>query len=591
MSEKPANEFSAPSKGTSAAEDEKALQELRSLLFSEEQHEIVALRERVESVEQRTRDVSGVVAEAIQMRRAQGGTQDLSDALTPTVEVAVRDSVRKDSHVLIEALFPVMGPAIRRAVAEAIRSMVESFNQVLESTFSVRGLKWRMEAIRTGRPYAEVALLHSLIYRVEQVFLIHRKSGLLLQHLVAPAVAIQDPDLVSGMLSAIREFVQDSFNSQQGDSLESLQVGELQIWIEQGPQAILAAVIRGQAPQELRITLKETLEDVHRRFGEELEKFEGDAAPFEAVRKDLAVCAAARYREEKRGKTSPYFWLFAIVVIGLLAGWITYATIENRKWSRFVEKLGGEPGIVITSFGKSDGRYRIQGLRDPLAADPMAVLKDSQLDARDVVFQWGAFYALDDSLVLKRAAALLQPPAGVKLAVSGGVLSVAGDSSAEWARKMRERAPLIAGVRGVDEGNLSDADSLEHRKALLESKLIFFNVGQSEITALEEEHLLEALREIQALVQRAQSGAGNFVVEVLGHADSTGPETTNELLSQERASRVTHALERAGIPVKFLRAKGVGLSSPLRPETDEENRRYNRSVTFLVVPLQSSQGR
>ena len=310
----------------------------------------MALRERVESVEQRTRDVSGVVAEAIQLRRAQGGTQDLSDALTPTVEVAVRDSVRKDSHVLIEALFPVMGPAIRRAVAEAIRSMVESFNQVLESTFSVRGLKWRIEAIRTGRPYAEVALLHSLIYRVEQVFLIHRKSGLLLQHLVAPAVAIQDPDLVSGMLSAIREFVQDSFNSQQGDSLESLQVGELQIWIEQGPQAILAAVIRGQAPQELRITLKETLEDVHRRFGDELEKFEGDATPFEAVRKDLAACAAARYREEKKSKTSPYFWLFAIVVIGLLAGWITYSTMENRKWSRFVERLGrraGNCGYVI----------------------------------------------------------------------------------------------------------------------------------------------------------------------------------------------------------------------------------------------------
>jgi len=215
MSENPANESSSPAKGNSSSEDEKALQELRSLLFSEEQQEIVALRERIENAEQRTRDVSGVVAEAIQMRRADGGTRELSEALTPTVEEAVRVSVRKDSHVLVEALFPVMGPAIRRAVAEAIRSMVESFNQVLDSTFSARGLQWRMQAIRTGRPYAEVALLHSLIYRVEQVFLIHPKTGLVLQHLVAPAVAIQDPDLVSGMLSAIREFVHDSFNTKQ----------------------------------------------------------------------------------------------------------------------------------------------------------------------------------------------------------------------------------------------------------------------------------------------------------------------------------------------------------------------------------------
>ena len=110
----------------------------------------MALRERLESTEQRTLDVSAVVAEAIELRRAHGGQQELSAALTPTVEEAVRESVRKDSHVLVEALFPVMGPAIRRSVAEVFRSTVESFNQVLESTFSIRGLQWRFEALRIG---------------------------------------------------------------------------------------------------------------------------------------------------------------------------------------------------------------------------------------------------------------------------------------------------------------------------------------------------------------------------------------------------------------------------------------------------------
>ena len=96
MSDKPANDVGGPSAGGSSHEDEKALQELRTLLFSEEQHEIVALRERIESPEQRARDVSAVVAEAIQMRRARGGDHELSAALTPTVEEAVRESVRKD---------------------------------------------------------------------------------------------------------------------------------------------------------------------------------------------------------------------------------------------------------------------------------------------------------------------------------------------------------------------------------------------------------------------------------------------------------------------------------------------------------------
>ncbi len=132
MSDKRADDAASSSAGGGPHDDEKALQELRSLLLSEEQHEIVALRERLESSEQRTRDVSAVVAEAIQLRREQGGQNELSAALTPTVEEAVRESVRKDSHVLVEALFPVMGPAIRRSVAEVFRSTVESFNKALD---------------------------------------------------------------------------------------------------------------------------------------------------------------------------------------------------------------------------------------------------------------------------------------------------------------------------------------------------------------------------------------------------------------------------------------------------------------------------
>ena len=68
-----------------------------------------------------------------------------------------------------------------------------------------------MTAWRTGKSFAEVVLLNTLVYRVEQVFLIHAQTGLLLQHVVADAVTAQDADMVSGMLTAIRDFARDSF--------------------------------------------------------------------------------------------------------------------------------------------------------------------------------------------------------------------------------------------------------------------------------------------------------------------------------------------------------------------------------------------
>ena len=554
--------------GESRPDDEKALQELRSLLLSEEQHEIVALRERLENPEQRAQDVSAVVAEAIELRRAQGGDHALSAALTPTVEGAVRESVRKDSHVLVEALFPVMGPAIRRSVAEVFRSTVESFNQVLESTFSIRGLKWRLEAMRMGRPYAEVALLRSLVYRVEQVFLIHLKTSLVLQHVVDPAVATQDADMVSSMLSAIRDFVRDSFETQQSDSLDSLRIGELQIWIEQGPQAIVAAVIRGQAPPELRLSLKEKLEEAHGRYGREMEKFDGNAATFEAFRPELTACLTASYRQDEKGKSRPYFAVCATALAVLLAVWLGYIGYQNRRWTGFVNELREQPGMVVTSFSHSFGHYRIQGLRDPLAADPAAILGRRGLDAGKAELHWGAFYALDGAIVEKRAVALLEPPAGVTLTVQNGVLHAAGNCTAAWERTMRERAPLIAGITAVDDSQLNS----------LGSAIILFDVARAEISPRQNESLAAAATEIQKI--RARSAGASF--DVIGHADSTGAEATNELLSQQRAENVRRALVRLGVPETALHATGVGMSSPLRPETDEQNRQFNRSVTMRV---------
>lgn len=53
--------------------DEKALQELRALLLSEEQKQILTLQERLDDPEQRSKETSAVVAEAIRVRREQGG--------------------------------------------------------------------------------------------------------------------------------------------------------------------------------------------------------------------------------------------------------------------------------------------------------------------------------------------------------------------------------------------------------------------------------------------------------------------------------------------------------------------------------------
>jgi OOP family OmpA-OmpF porin len=228
-----------------------------------------------------------MLADAIATHTAPGDR--LSVALKPAVERAIRETVRSDPGFFVDILYPVIGPTIRRAISEALRGMVESLNRSLGLVFSWRYVRWRLEAARTGKPFAEVVLLHTLVYRVEQLFLLHRSSGLVLRHMSAEGVEVQDAAVVSAMLTAIQDFVHDSFGGAEG-ALESCRVGELGVWIEQGPRAVLAAVVRGHPPLELNVILRGQLERIELQLGPDLAAFSGDPEPFQCVDVLLQPC-------------------------------------------------------------------------------------------------------------------------------------------------------------------------------------------------------------------------------------------------------------------------------------------------------------
>ena len=560
-------------------EDNHELEELRHLIIAPEQEDIADIRDRMDNRERRAEDVSSVVAEAIQMRRDQGDDRALAEALAPTIQETLRDSVRRDPHVLADALFPVMGPAIRKSISETLRSMLESFNEALEHSLSARGIQWRVESFRTGRPFAEIVLMHSLLYRAEQIFLIHRETGLVLSHVVAPAVAIQDPSMVAGMLSAIQQFVKDSFDSKRGDTLGSLDVGDLQVWIEEGPDAVIAAVIRGHAPSSYRVALKEALETIQQRYATALDNFQGDAGPFRAAGEQLTHLLEAQYKEKESKKKAPRAAIVAgILLLALIVGGIAYLIYQRSEWDDFADSLRRQPGIAITSAGKSGGRYRIQGFRDPFAADPNQLLAQAGLNPAKADLELKPFYSMDDAMVARRASSLLAPPASVQFSVSGGSLHAIGSAPLRWIAHFEDRARWVPGVTSVDTSQLKDADMIA-----LESMVLTFPVGSAEIEPGQENSLFQAASKIRLILSQASNGNEIPGIEIVGHTDTTGMEVTNLLLSNQRADHVRAILLRAGIQPENLRPRGVGTSMPLRSETTEADRHLNRSVTFKVV--------
>jgi outer membrane protein OmpA-like peptidoglycan-associated protein len=563
--------------GDPARDDQDDLTSLRAILLGPAEAEIQRLQRRLDDRYAQARDLSAVLPQALVHCSAD---PELARALAPPVEQAITASVRRDPKPLADAIFPIIGPAIRKAVAASLAAMVESMNRTLEHSVSWRAIRWRLEARRTDRTFGEVVLLHTLLYRIEQVFLIHRKTGLLLQHVRANPTAGADAQMVSAMLTAIRDFAQDSFRTADHDSLDSFEVGELSVWIEQGPEAVIAAVIRGNAPKDFRRTLQDAVERVHLQVGEALAAFSGDAQPFDATRPILEDCLHTEFRADESSRTRLLPVLAAVILIAL-AVWGLLAWRQQNRWSRYLAALRAEPGIVVISTGRVGGKYAVSGLRDPLARDPLQLLGEADLVAADIVGRWEPYQALAKPFVVTRAARVLKPPDGVALDLRRDVLSATGLASPAWIADATRLAPLIPGVSRFDATSLVEAE-LRALARTIEGVTILFERGTTQIVgdgAAQLQALAAAVRDLD----RVAASLGRVVrIQVVGHTDGDGDVASNLPLSRARAERVLQPLDLGTMRHVAIHPDGVGSAEPLRPGASEADKQQNRRVTVRV---------
>jgi outer membrane protein OmpA-like peptidoglycan-associated protein len=556
--------------------------ELRTLLLGVEPTQLNKLYERLDNPQIIPEDISRLLPEAIMLRSMQD--KKLGEAIIPTVEQAIDSSVKQDLKILSEAIFPIIGPATRKAISTALQEMVQTLNQTLEHSVSPQSFKWRLEARQTGKSFAEVVMLRTLVYRVEQVFLIHKKTGLLLQHFLAPLVTAQDPDLVSAMLTAIQDFVKDSFTVERNDGLQSLQFGELTIWVEEGPAAVLAGIIRGNAPQELRLVFQEAIEKIHLKLGREIDDFQGETDPFAASQPYLKPCLEARYKTPPK-KNYTYAWGLVGTAAIALGIWSFFTIREQFRWSAYLDKLNQEPGIIVIKAERKNGKYFLTGMRDPLAEDPLGLVEEANLNPKNINSKWESYLSLEPEFIVKRAEELLQPPKTVSLQVEKkGILKATGTAPTQWIARVRTIWHYIPGITQFEDKNLINLDinQLQSYKKQIEQEMLFFSEGTTNFLSTEENKIQNLVEKISQIQNAGKSLDMDVRIQIVGHANTTGTETRNKILSQARAEKILSFFKSQGININNFKYEGAGSTQPLNQGVSGENKQYNRRVSFKV---------
>lgn len=558
------------------------LERVKQILVGDIRAALDAVEKNFESEEFSNR-VANVVAEALAERVQRD--DKIANILAPTIDQAITESIDQDPKKLAESLYPIMGPAIRKSISETLQQMLENFNQLLEESLSPKSLRWRFDAWRTGRRYSELVMLNTLEYHIEQVFLIHRETSLLIQHQLSDLTDAKDPDMVSSMFSAIQDFIEDSFSTDATNELNTLRLGDLTVMIQRGPSAVLAAVVRGRVPEDLRSKMIELLEDLHRRKRPQLVDYSGDPNDFVDMEPDVReLLQAERKGEQDKQRKIPWLALVSIIVVLGIGGywqWIGKTIASHQR--AILDELKREPGLVVLDARQSRDRLGIKLLLDPDARTPETFVEAPSVENKygfEVVVETTPYLSLDPELIHRRAIRILNPPAETQLEVLDQTVVLSGSASIQWFNSARERWPAITGAAGLDTSQLRTVDyELEEVNAIateLESFSFEFEKGEASINVEGEKfktlfwnltRLLEAANKYEMVVQ----------VDVVGFTDASGSERINRVLGQDRADTVAARLVERGIPAAIL--------STYNSQNYETDTPSNRRETRLIVTV------
>jgi OOP family OmpA-OmpF porin len=550
---------------------ESDLEALRQLLLGDDYHKLLQFKKNTQDHHKHSQSIANIISEALAIRSKQDDS--IAEILAPTLQSALTRSIGHDPEPIADALYPIMGPAIRKSINEALTHMLDTFNQLLEQSLSLKSILWRLDAWRTGRSYSEVILLKTLLYQVEEVFLIHRMDGLLLQHASLDTVISQDGDIVSGMLTAIQDFIHDSFSVEEGEntSLSTLRLGDLTVVIKQGPQAVLAAVIRGNAPESIHVLLASILETIHHQHGEDFICYHGDSSPFDRSQPLLQQCLQVQTLKRTATRLPLFFILALLAVATLYWGysayqqqqqqqrdeWVALQKIakESSQWQIVLHTLRSEPGLIVINAERNKQNNKIEVLLDRLARKPRDVINDLPMST-SIVFKIYPYLSLDDAIILLRTKQLFEQPERVSFAVKKGVLSLSGMASLAWVNNLKEHWQQVVGLQQLNVDNLQHYDqnlpAIRALKQKIEQSRVFFEKNNTALNQNSHADIKSVSRLVKELIPLTEKSKIALKISLTGNTDQSGSEIVNDWLALQRVARVEQALTAFGVPEHLL---------------------------------------
>ncbi|WP_144394267.1 OmpA family protein [Pleionea sediminis] len=536
---------------------------LRSLILGDDYESVIT--ERIKSNE--TDRVAEVLPDAVAKRNAKDDS--LSQQFSPLIQSSIDHAVNNNRRQFAQMIYPVIGPAVRKAVASALTEMIAKLNYLLKQSLTLSAVKGRFKAWRLGMSYGEYLILQNLHYQVEQVFLIHQETGLLITSLSSDQVIKKDPDMVSAMLTAISDFISDSFESTSADSkLNAIKFGDFTLLIERGPSAVVAIAVRGVVHQDVENQLQEVSEQVHEKYSDALETFNGEAKGFADVEDILESVLIHEEAINEEDTSVPWF---SIIALGLLLVWGVVTGVNNAimesKVSQVIAAIGETPGYQVLEHQLEDNQLTVAVIHAPGAKSIQQL--QQQIDSQG--FQLTFKNVLSELSSPTMLASILSQQYSAKFSVetaeAGFVLVARGTLTDAQVESLKSDSLVTSHFQSVRYEPIILSSSIESQYyaqfysllKTINNTAIHFDVGSVMVSPEESRALTSTIQNIKALSELApQLKQKIHQIAIMGYADPLGDTTANLSLSKSRAEHIADMFKANGITESLIITWGMG---------------------------------
>jgi outer membrane protein OmpA-like peptidoglycan-associated protein len=503
--------------------------------------------------------------------------EEISSAIAPEMGRAIKEQIVLERDAMVDALYPVIGNTISKYMVEAIREI----NDKVANAFSVEGVQRKIKAKVQGVSEAELILSEAIKSTVQAIFLIHKGSGLVIAEVQDSGEASLESEMVAGMLTAIRSFVNDCIVPEgQISELNEIEYGDSKIVIEVAGYCYLSAIVKGDPSKLFIKKLRDTLAEIIIKHGKYIENFDGDTTLLPPAVNQLLekLMLAGNPTQEKNHVNQPVLLFLILGIVTLIAipfTWHSYQRQSVIKQEKLVQgALANTPELAVYNLQAKieKGQLFLTGRVPDYATWQKATAVARQTLPNTPVFNeiLPVFVPPNHQKIGKEVTRLTQvfnEKPGVKITSKYAEGKVTINGTVQQNADSQAIVKTISQINGVK----SVVSGIKY-VPLEFDKRIYFRPSSATVDPIYQ-NTLEEIKQVLTKFPRTH-------LRIIGHSDRLGTPQGKRRLAQQRAESVQAALLGIGIENSRLE---VSASQELPKNVKkEEPLLLGRCVTFEI---------